>query len=528
MMAIADAVQHQRHRAVRDREGAWSLHAFWLPMLLFGSMGAIAWAIRGTNGWGGIDGTIVPGLTWGLLWYYLCRRKGIDARGIVLWLGMGIAIGGELGYGQYTSWILGNFNVGDEVVPVSPWVGYAWFVICGIGWGAPGGIVLGWALNSRVSVTTWFVRTLLLGSLLAFIFNLGTPVLGSGVVDCLGAWIARHCPWLIFPNAGMDIYGGELGQHLGRTVYTNTQNFAVLVWWLVAMGVAALQRDRATLVSGAVIGGLFGLGFMQSAMWCLGYGYAPGYIDWWKMWELNAGFNLGVLYVIVLNWATRQVDESHAPDGTRTTPEPSTPAGQGVISGFLALSGFVLVYSAGYEYFFWTGVVLATFYVVTVCSAHGVQQRDPSADGLAQRRRSMALAYSAFLLVFMLLHGVSSMLGVMLGLYTPEAVDQYDWPVGRVWLMLVGGAVLIVATLVSITKMLRHPRIAPYPELSATRLPVRMVDLFTATGIVGAVTIWPAKIGALYAVCICLALFAFNRINRRLDDIDRERLFPKT
>ena len=39
----------------------------WLPMLLFGSMGAITWAIRGTGGWGGIDGTIVPGMTWGLL-----------------------------------------------------------------------------------------------------------------------------------------------------------------------------------------------------------------------------------------------------------------------------------------------------------------------------------------------------------------------------------------------------------------------------------------------------------------------------
>jgi len=89
----------------------------------------------------------VPGLTWGLLWYYLCRRKGIDARSIVLWLGMGIAIGGELGYGQYASWLRGNFSYRDEILPVSPWTGCAWFVICGIGWGAPGGILLGWALN---------------------------------------------------------------------------------------------------------------------------------------------------------------------------------------------------------------------------------------------------------------------------------------------------------------------------------------------------------------------------------------------
>jgi len=48
-----------------------------------------------------------------LLWYYLCYRKGIDARGIPLWLGLGIAFGGELGYGQCVSWIQGESEVGD-------------------------------------------------------------------------------------------------------------------------------------------------------------------------------------------------------------------------------------------------------------------------------------------------------------------------------------------------------------------------------------------------------------------------------
>jgi len=80
-----------------------------LPMLLFGSVGAIAWAVRGTSGWGGVDGTLIPGLMWGVLWYYLAYRKGIDARGLVLWLGLGISLGGELGYGQYVGWIQGKF-----------------------------------------------------------------------------------------------------------------------------------------------------------------------------------------------------------------------------------------------------------------------------------------------------------------------------------------------------------------------------------------------------------------------------------
>ncbi|HDP34026.1 MAG TPA: hypothetical protein ENN29_02835, partial [Candidatus Hydrogenedentes bacterium] len=62
MMTIMDKDLYQRYRMRRDRH---LLYELWLPMLLFGSMGAIAWAIRGTDGWGGIDGTLVPGLTWG-------------------------------------------------------------------------------------------------------------------------------------------------------------------------------------------------------------------------------------------------------------------------------------------------------------------------------------------------------------------------------------------------------------------------------------------------------------------------------
>ena len=79
MMTIADYEKYQRHRDARTGGGEWSL-----AMLLFAGIGAITWAIRGSAGWGGIEGTILPGMTWGLLWCYLCHRKGIDARGIPL------------------------------------------------------------------------------------------------------------------------------------------------------------------------------------------------------------------------------------------------------------------------------------------------------------------------------------------------------------------------------------------------------------------------------------------------------------
>ena len=115
MMTICDSEQYETKRPVLLRGLSRELG---LAVLLLGSMGAITWAVRGTNGWGGVDGTVLPGMTWGLLWYYVCHRMGIDGRGVSFWLGLGIALGGALGYGQYISWIQGKFYFQDQIVPV--------------------------------------------------------------------------------------------------------------------------------------------------------------------------------------------------------------------------------------------------------------------------------------------------------------------------------------------------------------------------------------------------------------------------
>ena len=401
---------------------------------------------------GGIDGTILPGMMWGLLWYYLCHRKGIDGRGIALWLGLGIALGGELGYGQFVSWIRGMFNVGDEVIPVAPWIGHAWFAITGIGWGAPGGIALGWALSEKVTLRGWFVRLFV---------PLGVAFLG---------WLlVRECPWLFFPNYGQGIYTDELGPHLSRTVYTNTQNFTVVAWWFGALLVALFQRDRATLTVGALIGGGFGVGFWLGALWCLRYAYTPVVVDWWKVWELNAGFNLGVLYVLALYWTTKQVDKNHQADGTPLA-SPKTP------------------------------------------------------PLIPHRLRRLSLTLALFLLLFYAFRGISSRAGVLLNFYPPEAVDDYQWPLARIAMFVPVLVVLVTVTALHAWKTVRSPDgVAPTcPGVS--RLPERLTDLMTGLGVVGAVTIWPQRIGALYAIFVFLALFAFNRLNRQFDEIDSSKV----
>ncbi|MDQ1257140.1 MAG: hypothetical protein QG656_1742 [Candidatus Hydrogenedentes bacterium] len=436
MMRVADEARYRRQRAARTAASVW-----WLPMLLFGCMGAIAWAIRGTSGWGGIDGTVVPGMTWGLLWYYLCRRQGIDARGVPLWLGLGIAIGGEWGYGQYVSWIRGEFQAGEAIVPVAPWIGYAWFAICGIAWGATGGIALGWTLSGNGTKRRWLARAIV-------------PV-GIGYL----AWLlVQACPSWFFPNYALGLYAGGLDRHLIRTVETNTQNFVVAAWWAGAMLVAAFQRDRATLTMGALIGGGFGIGFPLAAVWCLGYTYAPNYIDWWKMWELNAGFYLGLLYTAALYWTMRQADKAHDIEENRAGADP------------------------------------------------------PSSP--RERWQNVSLVLAAFLLLFILFFGASSNVGLLLGLYKEGDVDQYEWPAARIALFAPAAVSILGVAVFKIGRILRSPQLR---GIEPSGLPERMADLMAVIAFVGAATIWPSKIGVLYALFFGLALFAYHRLNRHFD-----------
>ena len=570
-MNISDQRTYQRYREDRTAIGEISFAA-----LVFASMGAITWAIRGTNGWGGIDGTIVAGMTWGVLWWYVCWRKGIDARGVSLCLGLGIALGGELGYGQYVSWIRGMFNVGDEILPVAPWNGYAWFAICGVAWGAPGGIALGWALAGRKSLGVWLARlgipvgVALLARLavqtwpwlffpnwdldlyvgeagreidLAAAANTQTNMivvwLASAVLGALAwfaatrvyrpGWIARGvslcavgaaivplllvAQWLFFPNDQLGLFAGELGRHLGRTVYTNSQNAILVGWWIGALLVAAIQRDRHTLFAGLVIGVGFGIGFPLSALWCLGYAHSPGLIDWWKMWELQSGFCLGLLYVAVLYWAIRQVDdkrEASRNDGFSTF-------GQWCETISMALGVFLVVYVMARGEFFTVGILLGLFYVVALFRA------TLYSDGVVDRRRGISFVYSVFLLLFIMTWGVSARAGILLGLYDANAVDQYAWPSARIAIFAPAGILIVGAASLEMWQALRNPRVALPPCTAAPRIGARIVDLMTFTGVVGAASIWPSKIGVLYALFLGLALFAFNRLNRRFDSVARIR-----
>ena len=559
-MDIADTELFRRQKEVGN-----SFFELLLVGLLFASVGAIAWAVRGTSGWSGIEGTFIPGLTWGVLWWYVCWRKGIDARGIVLWLGLGISLGGELGYGQYTGWILGKFSVGEEIKPIGTWVGWLWFAICGIGWAAPGGVLLGWALAGSKSLGVWMARILLpvgMGILTRLVIQhwpwLVLPQWNSGIYEAqadglvdqssamtmqwtmVGIWLAcamlclfagyvvkQGCKidltlgvcavvvatglllfvgqWLFFPEDQLGLFAEELGGQLGRTVYTQSQNAIVLGWWLGTLLVAWWQRDRFTLIAGLVLGVGFGVLFPISAAWCLGYG-TENYVrlvDWWKMWELNSGFFLGPLYVVVLYWAMQQVEEKSAgelPDDSSRLQLWSETLGK-------AFGLLLMLYVTAREEFLVVGVLLALFYVLSMLATM------KSREKIVDRQRAVTFVYAVFLLVFIMAWGMSTQAGILLGLYDTAATSQYAWPTGRILIFAPLGILITAVAMWWMWQVRENPQVG-LPRLEAMSLvSARIIDLMAFLGVVGAVSIWPAKIGVFYALFLAVGLFALNRIN---------------
>ena len=476
-----------------------------LSMLLFGSIGAITWAIRGTAGWGGVDGTVVPGMMWGLLWYYLSRRMGLDARGIVFWLGFGIALGGELGYGQYVSWMQGIFYVADKTIAVNTLNGYLWMAVCGIGWAAPGGILLGWALNKNISSRQWIMRFFMLMLLLIFLF-------AWPVIDWVSLRIVDIWPSLIFPNADLGIYSSELGRHLQRTIYTNTQNFLLLFWWLSSLLLSAFQKDKITLTAGLILGAGFGIGFMQSAIWTLGYGFAPQYIDWWKIWELNAGFNLGILYALVFFWSVKQTAKADISETKKIREKMRTEKEEKRISYISAITGALFIFFMGFEYFFWPAIFLSVLFIL-VMFVSTISQKQDGFNFIREKRLDILLIYSIYILIFLMLHGVSETAGIYLGLYQHKEVAQYSWPIERIILVLPFMLILFTIVIKKLWQIIIQTKKITNDEINILQLSNRMIELMAAMGFVGALSIWPSKISIFYSFFLLLALFAFNRIN---------------
>jgi hypothetical protein len=371
-------------------------------------------------------------------------------------------------------------------------------------------MIVAWCLGLLLIIVSWLLNK---NTHLPRIIRLGMSILSTAYTSCLLVWMGL---WLFFPHDTLGLFDGELGKHLGRTVYTNAQNAIAVAWFLGALIVAIFQRDKPTLVMGTIIGGGFGLGMVISALWCLGYGFAPQYIDWWKMWEVHAGFNLGVLYVIALFWGLRQSEiyQSHE-NGISSTSYPATTVThmEAWLRPLASAGGILLVWAyLFYEDNLMVSALLGPLYLIAVLWISWQRNRGGAEpDAIVDRQQSVSLLFCTFFLLFILFYGATYRLGVLLELYDEKTVGQYEWLTARMWLFLPLFIVIMGGTLFKIWQLARQQI---FSEPALDRLTLAIGDLIMIIGIVGALSIWPYKISVVYAIFLFIAIFAFLRLVR--------------
>jgi hypothetical protein len=180
----------------------------------------------------------------------------------------------------------------------------------------------------------------------------------------------------------------------------------------------------------------------------------------------------------------------------------------------MAVAAFLLIHVASRENFLTVGILLGLFHVVAIVIA------TTGSDSTVNRKQAISFAYSLFLLVFIMAWGASSQTGILLGLHDAKLADQYAWPAARIAVFVPVGIIIVGTAILTFRQGLRKASNTIPPDTDPAIVSIRMVDLMTFTGVIGAVTIWPAKIGVLYACFIGFTLFAFNRLNRHFDRVD--------
>ncbi len=255
--------------------------------LIMALMGAFFWAIRGTGGYGGSSGGALAGLGWAALWLGLSQLLGdADRRPYgngkaFAAITFGIALGGFTGYGVYTAWVNGLYQMNREVTrEIAPWTGYAMLFLCGLHWGGVTGAFLSWAAPAKP---------------IGWIGWMGRIAAGVG-----GAMLAvRMVEW--FPEWFLPFYSEGYYQNEEYTTSIRAMRSAPNVMQHVGLFLGFLlfeiaRRDWRAVKLMLVMSLGFAIPFAVGGYWHTVHKISDLQIDWWKNWEMTIGLGGGLAF----------------------------------------------------------------------------------------------------------------------------------------------------------------------------------------------------------------------------------------
>jgi len=118
-----------------------------------------------------------------------------------------------------------------------------------------------------------------------------------------------------------------------------------------------------------------------------------------------------------------------------------------------------------------------------------------------------------------LFHGGSERFGIVFNLYELDEVSQYSWPLERILVFVPIAIIITLVAIYQIQKILRPVSSRNRGDTFMPKQSLRIIDLMTVTGFIGALSIWPAKISVFYAFFLVVAIYAFNRLDHRFAKI---------
>jgi hypothetical protein len=293
-------------------------HNLLLPTLLFASLGAMTWAVRGCSGFGGQMGCVFAGVTWGTAWWFIAREPGSQqtrryASGwIILALTMGIGMAGARGWMQWPSFFnerLMTDAPAGKFIPIPRIYGFIWLFIAGMPWAGLGACLLAWCGSRRpFPAWLWAVR------------------LGCGFgAMYLALFLFRHLPEVFLPlysTLEAQYHDFQSNPNLRRLVNDNRAAIAHLGLYLGFLLFEVGRRDWKNVKLILTVGVLNGLGWAMCQNWQWAARVWPdGHFNFWRCWESSGGISIGIAYGVAYYLANNRMSEPElAAQGTGSNP----------------------------------------------------------------------------------------------------------------------------------------------------------------------------------------------------------------
>ena len=266
-------------------------HDLFLPTLLFCALGAMAWAVRGCAGAGGMNAHVAPGLIWGSAWWFLARDPGgpqsrrYSSGWILLAVTAGFAIAGERGWMQWHHFYEGHLSTNyakQEYVPISRAYGFLWYFIAGSAWAGLPACFLAWCASQRpLRAWEWTLRI----------------ACGFG-----GAYLAWRL-FTAFPQCFLPLYDSIKDKYLDfhanpglmklyRDCGSATRHVGLCLGFLLF---ELARRDWKNVKLILVVGLINGAGWAALQNWKWAVNLWPGAnFNFGRCWEASGGVSIGL------------------------------------------------------------------------------------------------------------------------------------------------------------------------------------------------------------------------------------------